>query len=264
MKRKSLDRWRSICDCKEHRRWSFRTLLRFPAALLIGVPIAFGAVKFPATDSAAEPFVAVSEPAARPQAPDQILDADLNLTDEVEFRLITPRIKNEFLADKIRKDTFSMEVVKAEFFRTQVPYGAIIYREARRHNLPPELVAAIVEAESGFRPALTSPKSAMGLMQLIPSTGEMMGGSRSDLFNPSENVRLGTKYLRYLHDRFGGDQRLILAAYNAGETTVRRYGGVPPYPETQDYLLKVARSKQNYQRQLARRVAELTELISSE
>lgn len=233
-------------------------------ALLIGVPIAFGAVKFPAGEeqSALQPMPQVGRAADFVALPP--LDENLNLLDENGFRLITPRIRNEFLADKIATDTFTMELVKAEFFRTAVPYGAIIYREARRNGLQPELVAAMVEAESDFRPHLQSPKNARGLMQIVPSTGVLMGGKVDSLFDPSENVRLGAKYLRYLTERFGNDQRLILAAYNAGEATVRRYGGVPPFPETQSYLVRVARCKQRYQSQLDGRVAELSALMSAD
>lgn len=233
-------------------------------ALLIGVPIALGAARFPADEAPALQQMATQSQASSPFISLPPLDEDLNLLDESGFRLITPKIRNEFLAEKIAADTFTMELVKAEFFRREVPYGAIIYREARRHGLQPELIAAVVEAESDFRPHLQSPRNAMGLMQIVPSTGVLMGGSVDSLFDPAENVRLGAKYLRYLTDRFGHDQRLILAAYNAGESTVRKYGGVPPYPETQNYLLRVARCKQKFHHRLNGQVSELSEMISAD
>jgi soluble lytic murein transglycosylase-like protein len=267
-KRRPLEEWRSICQCQRHQEQRLarrRSFIRIPAALMLGVPLAFGATRLP-TDNFIPNAAVIQEPApARPRNFVTLppLDEELNMRD-VEFRLITPRVRDEFLAHKIVRDTFSMEMVKAEFFRTEIPYGSIIYREARRQGLQPELLAAVVEAESDFRPRLVSNKNAMGLMQIIPSTGELMGGQRDQLFDPDENVRLGAKYLRYLHDRFNGDQRLILAAYNAGETTVRRFGGIPPYPETQNYLLRVARCKQKYQHRVAGRVAELRAMVSAE
>lgn len=261
MKRRPLDRWRSICPCNRHRGSGMRGFLRFPAALLLGVPIAFGAVKLP--DAKA---VVVRQESAPSRAPRDFitfppLDDDLNIRGEADFRLITPKIRSQFLAEKIQTDSFTMELVHADYFHQEIPYGGIIYREARRHGLQPELIAAVIEAESGFRPRLQSPKNAMGLMQIVPATGAMMGGTPEALFNPAENVRLGVKYLKYLDGRFGGDQRLVLAAYNAGEATVRRYGGVPPYAETQDYLLRVARCKQKHQRQLAGRVVALSSMV---
>jgi soluble lytic murein transglycosylase-like protein len=146
------------------------------------------------------------------------------------------------------------ERVREEFFRTEIPYGSLIYREAKRNNLPPELVAAVVKAESDFRPRLVSNKNAIGLMQIIPSTGEFMGAN--DLFDPADNVRIGTRYLRYLNRRFNGDTTLVLAAYNAGEGTVRRHQGVPPYKETRDYLRKISISHADYVQRLSERIAE--------
>lgn len=145
-----------------------------------------------------------------------------------------------------------------DFFQTEVPYGGIIYIEARRYRLPPELVAAVVKSESDFRPELRSHKNALGLMQLIPSTGALMGAQ--DLMDPAENVRAGVKYLRYLHDRFGDDLPIVLAAYNAGEGNVRRFGGIPPFQETQSYLKKVVRSRDEYQRRVTSRLAQWTVL----
>jgi soluble lytic murein transglycosylase-like protein len=105
----------------------------------------------------------------------------------------------------------------------------------------------VVEAESDFRPKLISNKNAQGLMQIIPSTGRLMGAD--DLFNPSENIAAGTKYLRYLFDRFG-DQRIALAAYNAGEGNVEKFGGVPPFAETQNYLVRVSAHHREYRQQI--------------
>ena len=171
---------------------------------------------------------------------------------ETTLELVTSRVKEEFLAPIIDPDHVITEHIKEDFFRSEVPFGTIIYREATRNGLPPELVAAIVETESDFRPSLMSHKNAQGLMQLIPSTGELMGAR--DLLNPSENVRAGVKYIRYLQRQFK-DPQMMLAAYNAGETVVRRYNGIPPYAETQNYVKKVERRRQRYQERLAERLA---------
>jgi soluble lytic murein transglycosylase-like protein len=144
------------------------------------------------------------------------------------------------------------EQVKENFFKTQVPFGSIIYNEAKRNNLPPELVAAVVQQESKFKPTARSGAGAVGLMQLVPKTGRWMGAK--DLTNPSQNITAGAKYLRYLNEQFHGDQQKVIAAYNAGEGTVRRFGGIPPYRETRNYVQKV----KNYQQDFGDRVQSHT------
>jgi soluble lytic murein transglycosylase-like protein len=129
------------------------------------------------------------------------------------------------------------ETVKQQFFQKEVPFGSIIYNEAKKNDLPPELVAAVVHTESKFVPTARSHAGAMGLMQLVPKTGRWMGAK--NLMNPAENIQAGAKYLRYLTDRFGGDQQKAVAAYNAGEGNVRRFNGVPPFRETRNYVSRV-------------------------
>jgi Transglycosylase SLT domain len=124
--------------------------------------------------------------------------------------------------------------VKESFFKTEVPFGQIIYSEAKKNDIMPELLAAVVQQESKFVPTARSPRGAIGLMQLMPKTGSWMGAS--DLTNPAENVRAGAKYLKYLSNRFEGDQKKMIAAYNAGEGNVRRFNGIPPFRETQIYV----------------------------
>jgi soluble lytic murein transglycosylase-like protein len=117
-------------------------------------------------------------------------------------------------------------------------YEQIVLAHANRHSLRPELVRAVIQVESGFNPRARSSKGAMGLMQLMPATARALGVT--DPYDPEDNIRGGTKYLRMLLDRYQGDERLALAAYNAGAGTVDRYGGtVPPYRETRDYVKKV-------------------------
>ncbi|MDX1584797.1 MAG: lytic transglycosylase domain-containing protein, partial [Thermoanaerobaculia bacterium] len=118
--------------------------------------------------------------------------------------------------------------------------------------------AAVVKTESDFRPRLVSHANAHGLMQIIPSTGRLMGAR--DLFNPHDNIRTGTKYLRYLYDIYEGDRTMTLAAYNAGLGNVQKYGGVPPFRETQNYVVRVARSNKEYERRIRESAAKWSRL----
>jgi hypothetical protein len=115
--------------------------------------------------------------------------------------------------------------------------AAMAIAAARRHSLDPDLVQAVVAVESGFRPDAVSPKGAQGLMQLMPYTARALGVK--DTFDPAANLDGGTRYLRALIQRYGGDVPRALAAYNAGAGAVARHGGVPPYPETLAYVRKV-------------------------
>jgi soluble lytic murein transglycosylase len=112
----------------------------------------------------------------------------------------------------------------------------VINQTARLHGLPPALVKAVIRAESNFDPGARSDKGAIGLMQLMPQTAEALG--IEDPWHAEENVRGGTAYLRSMVNRYG-DVRLALAAYNAGPQAVDRYGGVPPYRETREYVDRV-------------------------
>jgi hypothetical protein len=113
-----------------------------------------------------------------------------------------------------------------------------VQRIAARHSLPPQLIHSVIKVESNYNPYAVSPKGALGLMQLIPSTARRFGVE--NVFNPAENIEGGAKYLRYLLDLYENDYTLALAAYNAGEGAVARYGTVPPYRETRDYVKSVA------------------------
>ena len=109
-----------------------------------------------------------------------------------------------------------------------------VYEMAPLYGLDPELVLEVVRAESNFNPKARSPKGALGLMQLIPATAKRFGVANP--FEPAQNLRGGMAYLRWLLERFDGDLKLTLAGYNAGEHSVERYGGVPPYAETRSYV----------------------------
>ena len=117
-------------------------------------------------------------------------------------------------------------------------YDDVINEHAERNGLRVDLVRAVVQVESGFNPYARSPKGAKGLMQLMPATAIEFGVSNP--YNPVENIRAGTAYLRRLLDRYGNDEKLALAAYNAGPKAVDKYGvTVPPYRETQNYVAKI-------------------------
>lgn len=113
---------------------------------------------------------------------------------------------------------------------------------APNYSVDPDLVLAVIEAESGFNSTALSNKNAQGLMQLIPATAQRFGVK--DIWNPLENIRGGTAYLRWLLRHFSGNVEWALAAYNAGERTVEQYQGVPPYRETQNYVKRILASYQ--------------------
>jgi len=108
---------------------------------------------------------------------------------------------------------------------------------ADRHSLDPALVKAVISTESSWNPRAISRKGAVGLMQLVPGTAQRFGVG--NLFDPAQNVEGGTAYLKTLLDRYDGDLNKTLAAYNAGEHAVDHSGGIPAYPETQQYVRKV-------------------------
>ena len=112
-------------------------------------------------------------------------------------------------------------------------------RIAQQNQISPELVHSVIQVESNYDPNAVSRKGAQGLMQLIPSTARRFGVS--DVFDPADNIQGGARYLKYLLALYKGDEALALAAYNAGEGAVARYGGVPPFAETQDYVANVRR-----------------------
>jgi soluble lytic murein transglycosylase-like protein len=119
----------------------------------------------------------------------------------------------------------------------EVPYGAEITAAAKKHGIDPALLAGLVKQESGFNPSAGSPAGARGLTQLMPATAAGLGVT--NVLDPAQNLDGGAKYLRQQLDRFGGDEKLALAAYNAGPGAVQKYGGVPPYAETQNYVTSV-------------------------
>jgi soluble lytic murein transglycosylase-like protein len=247
--------FREICACQGHARrertlWrrALRVAKRRAVALLVTVPLAFGAIGIDAMNIS---LPALALPAF---AEDAITQHRLPV-------FTTRKVSETFLHPEQAPTKLTLGLAKEEFFKNEVPFGSIIYREALKNDLAPELIAAIVESESDFRADLVSNKNAQGLMQILPETCRLMGCT--DPFNPHTNVAAGTKYFRYLLNRFGGDERLALAAYNAGEGTVERVGGVPEYRETIDYLDRVATRTVSYRKRVQDRYKASVQLQAS-
>ncbi|MDH3998348.1 MAG: lytic transglycosylase domain-containing protein [Desulfuromonadales bacterium] len=125
-------------------------------------------------------------------------------------------------------------------------YRSIIRSHAAKFRLEEALVKAVIKVESDYQPRIVSKKGAQGLMQLIPETARDMNVKNP--FDPSENIHGGSRYLRLMLDLFDNNLDLALAAYNSGPTTVKRYGGIPPYAETKKYVSKVKYHLERYRK----------------
>ena len=160
---------------------------------------------------------------------------------------------NLVLSDKPKDPAAkSYAITRAEEYRTTRPtvnrraalYDAVIEQESAANDVDPNLVRAVIQAESAFNPWARSHKGAMGLMQLMPATAREYGVL--DPYNPIENIRAGVAYLKQLLVRFANNVELALAAYNAGPRAVERYGTtVPPYRETRNYVAKIRKATEN-------------------
>lgn len=133
----------------------------------------------------------------------------------------------------------AMDKTPVQFVTPPPAIRGLIDETALQVGISPNLLSSVMAVESGFNPRAVSPKSAVGLMQLMPETASHY--NVQDSFNERENVQAGASYLRDLLRNFGGDLTLALAAYDAGEAAVRSYGGVPPYRETANYIAAVKR-----------------------
>jgi hypothetical protein len=164
--------------------------------------------------------VATTPAVAKPLAKPQLLTTTISVSPTTLVAPLSP----------------SVQIIPVPANTTQ-SIDALIEEAANRYQVDPLLVKSVMQVESNFNPAAVSPKGAQGLMQLIPATALRFGVT--DPFDSKQNIEGGVKYLRYLQDLFPSDLRLSLAAYNAGEGAVAKYGAVPPYRETVDYVQKV-------------------------
>jgi soluble lytic murein transglycosylase-like protein len=152
----------------------------------------------------------------------------------------TPKEKDS----KVKKERvrFSNRSIRGE-----KSFSPIIQNAASRHDIDPALVKAIIMAESDYNPRAVSKKGAKGLMQLMPVTARSLGVD--DAFNPEQNIHAGVRYFKSLLRQFDGDEKLALAAYNAGSRNVRHYKGIPPFKDTKRYLKKVYRYYEFYKKE---------------
>ena len=169
-------------------------------------------------------------------------DADgvLHFTDaptDKRFKIFMRDLKK----DRKLRTTFKL----AGCARNPEEFEPIINACALEYGVDKSLVKAVIHAESGYNPSAVSSKGAKGLLQLMPKTAQDLKVSNS--LDPAENIRGGVRYLRFLLDTFKGNETLALAAYNSGLNKVARFGGVPPYQETRNYVSKVLNYKKNYQ-----------------
>jgi soluble lytic murein transglycosylase-like protein len=187
-------------------------------------------------------------PATSPQAPTDPIDP-FALIDK-QFDNLIKELSQQLTAieKQLMKALRAMTATAAPKAPAPAPRGTgkppgfhrlsgIVGDAARRYEVDPLLVNAVIRQESGFRADAVSKAGAMGLMQLMPATAKALGVRNP--FDPRQNVEAGTALLRQLLDRYGGNVELALAAYNAGPEAVDKYGGVPPYPETQSYVRSI-------------------------
>jgi hypothetical protein len=128
------------------------------------------------------------------------------------------------------------------------PFHEQIMQAAQTYDVDPSLIKAVIQTESSYNPKAVSTSGAQGLMQLMPATARWLG--IEDSFDPAMNIDGGVRYLKLLLDRFGGNVKLALAAYNAGSRYVRKYKGVPPFPTTRIYIKKVLKYRERFEQEL--------------
>ena len=183
--------------------------------------------------------------------PDRFVSRQLSMFTDAwipaERQLVAGAKKTDVLHEEFAK---TFDAIRRQFFSEEIPYGDLIHEKAQKYSVDPALVAAVIEQESKFRRTARSQVGARGLMQLMPRTGRWMGAR--DLYDPEQNIDAGVKYIKYLQTRFDGNLKKTIAAYNAGEGNVRRYGGVPPFNETQTYVKRVMHNYTKRHEQLKR------------
>ncbi|MEO1084335.1 MAG: lytic transglycosylase domain-containing protein [Acidobacteriota bacterium] len=223
------------------RRRTFVRSLAVALALVVGICAAGGA-------PAQAELVVLSDGDFLKVASFRLIDKGYELELPSGGLLILPRQRvSRIVDDEIVSEADEPEVDPPRAFTMRfaeqpapsVPYGDEILAVSKRHGLNPDVIAALIYAESSFRPEVVSHKGAQGLMQLMPATAARFGLRAEEVFEVEKNLDAGARYLRWLADRFDDDLPLVLAGYNAGEGAVDRYGGVPPYRETVAYVEKI-------------------------
>ncbi|HEY6012057.1 MAG TPA: lytic transglycosylase domain-containing protein [Nitrospirota bacterium] len=162
--------------------------------------------------------------------------SNVNVSSGKKFKRIKP-VVDDSAASAPASRRVSREANSISSSNMPSAYVDIINTACDRHGIDPALVHAVVKVESDFNPYALSRKGAMGLMQLMPQTAVDLNVRNS--FNPHDNIDGGVRYLRYLIDRYEGNLSLALAAYNSGESAVKRWGTIPPFPETQNYVQRI-------------------------
>lgn len=157
-----------------------------------------------------------------------------------EMRGIRSVVKADARTGRLVRTTVALPLVARAARPNPPELQALVDTIAEKNQVEPPLVHSVIRAESNYNAAAVSPKGAQGMMQLIPATAQRFGVV--DAFDPAQNIEGGVKYLKYLLDLYHQDYVKTIAAYNAGEGAVARYGGVPPYSETRTYVARVAKN----------------------
>lgn len=170
-------------------------------------------------------------------------ESALNKTDKDFQKILDANMVQNNISTPFSNKIFNSEITSIQN-DSNADIDGLIEQYSAKNGLDSAFVKAVIKQESGFQSKVTSHCGAMGLMQLMPATANSLGVK--DAYDPEQNIAGGTKYLKGLLDRFGGDKSLALAAYNAGPNAVAKYNGIPPYKETQNYVKNIMSMYQKY------------------